>query len=453
MPEVPWDTIFTEGHEWQSPDVYAPFYKAVNERLLALADPLDIRPDGLYDLSQVPGKDAIYAATRFSSGIPTGAYGYGWLQRIVDGMGDAYLDPLVTLAGRPADFGPNGDDHRPLYVYLKDRPAWPGPNGWTRKYERCISTLAAPGTDGERARFLYAAPNPSFPAFSAFPDPAAAEPYGSTLPPTPVAEKQYSTKIMVRESGAWVVAADQAAPPDVVTAYGLAREGDLFGPWILNELRDAINDLTHTVPDHGGGFAARFGTAEHFGEYDNSPPAVTFAAVESALPFNLPPLADVDGNGQPTGPAATFYMSRRQYSSHFGAFRYYATIGKAENRPHATSVHNPPGLDGSTPMARELSLWVAAVVPTWPVSGPVIEFEPFSTGLANMLFTLNHVETTTAPALAGQIIGDVSTVPTPRPTLSTPEPQEDPGRVLGYVPAYIEVTARWDVPGGFTYTA
>lgn len=155
-----------------------------------------------------------------------------------------------------------------------DAPSWPGPNGFTRKRYREITRLVCPGTNGQRARFVvcqayrnpenhisgiassggynigyYAKSNPGHmtvddPHWFTSPKPLVRDWQSAPLPGTPIEQELLSGKVMEYTSGAWRVSADQVTPPDVLTLHGLMQPGDLIGPWIFNELRDAINQLT-----------------------------------------------------------------------------------------------------------------------------------------------------------------------------------------------------------------
>jgi hypothetical protein len=69
--------------------------------------------------------------------------------------------------------------------------------------------------------------------------------------------------VYLRTAGAWVYAA--GAMPDTVTAYGVMQDGDYIGPWIFNELRDALKlfvCIAGSVAQVSGAVAEYFGASE-----------------------------------------------------------------------------------------------------------------------------------------------------------------------------------------------
>lgn len=115
---------------------------------------------------------------------------------------------------------------------------WPPPNGWTRKYPREISDLSAAGVEGQRARFVIRK------TWTLWGSPTAHL-------TTPMDQYRHAAKLFDYKSGAWVLSEDQVSDPDIIETTGLAQPGDYFGPWIVNEIRDAIRLLrwrTHTGP-------------------------------------------------------------------------------------------------------------------------------------------------------------------------------------------------------------
>lgn len=120
---------------------------------------------------------------------------------------------------------------------------FPYPDGWTRKFPREIYKLSYPGVEGQIARFVVY--NTGFGSNWLMTLTTATE-YLTNVN-TPDGERGNAGKIFKYTSGVWVP--DSAQRPDVVTEMitGLASHtwrpvpGDYFGPWILNDLRDAIN--------------------------------------------------------------------------------------------------------------------------------------------------------------------------------------------------------------------
>lgn len=90
-----------------------------------------------------------------------------------------------------------------------------------RKYRRTIAKTTDPGQEGQRARLVRDGT-------------------------TPVAEHGLSGRTMVHTSGAW--APDTSGvDPDFIEDWGVPQINDTFGPWILTDLRDALNALEVTV--------------------------------------------------------------------------------------------------------------------------------------------------------------------------------------------------------------
>jgi hypothetical protein len=154
-----------------------------------------------------------------------------------------------------------------ITTYGADFPDWPPPSGFTRKIPREITSTSSPGSPGERAMFVYS-PN-GLPSLDG-PFVNHEEEYPAQ-DPSPVNEKGYSRMFFERSGSGWVLSSDQSSPPDIITLRGVARSGDIFGPWIVNETRDAINMLTRTIDlgdlAHEGKYLDRGSGA---GEWDES---------------------------------------------------------------------------------------------------------------------------------------------------------------------------------------
>lgn len=91
--------------------------------------------------------------------------------------------------------------------------AWGGNSAWTRKYPREFANSGS----------------------SAYAD-------GSAFANGHNARNLATGLVYTRAAGAWVLAAEPAAP-DVVTTTGYMQAGDYFGDWIFNELHDVLNLL------------------------------------------------------------------------------------------------------------------------------------------------------------------------------------------------------------------
>lgn len=250
-----------DAAEIQRPSVWRPWVDALNARrrvvhLIPLEDdPGEVGgdaavaadpPGNLRNLPAVVSGGAYVVIDQY--GVPnslplTTRHAWTWatFQSDVDQMRPYFLDPAVTEP-------PTNDDpvNSTVFPSLADRPddEWPKAGGWTRKYERAISSLSAGGSDGQRARFLFCDGVTAVPDLDTDHDALTGRPVMPTSPPGEVA---YARKVMVRQGGAWVVAADQAEGPDVLTRYGRIRHGDIVGPWFWDDVGLALGQLVQTA--------------------------------------------------------------------------------------------------------------------------------------------------------------------------------------------------------------
>lgn len=58
-----------------------------------------------------------------------------------------------------------------------------------------------------------------------------------------VARSRADGMIYEHDGSTWAVAADQDQQPDTITTHGLPQTGDYIGPWLFDELKDALNAL------------------------------------------------------------------------------------------------------------------------------------------------------------------------------------------------------------------
>ncbi|MDB5295300.1 MAG: hypothetical protein JWO31_1283 [Phycisphaerales bacterium] len=463
----PWSKTYAADDDWQTSDAYLPFVRAINERI-RVAGEAGLFPESL-------------AGAHALSGTGTGGpANHGWPQMIyrLNQLAAVYIDRDKEPEGRYVSGGPDGTEpFDPIYYKLSQRPAWPGENGWPRRYERCVSTLAADGEDGQRARFLA--------SFSpGVVDPAAPLGVGGffpTLPTTPAGERQHGTKVVERVAGAWVVAADQTAAPDVVEAWGDPRPGDLFGPHVLNAIRDAVNDL-RTVGFIGGAYGARSTFAQYYpasgytGTPNTSGDAMDGAEAAPQTPAPpLPPLELADPEEHlPTGPADCYTRvsstgDNTGIGTGYRPLVWGAEVHRAENVPfigtNGEDASFPDGLaityrtDGTTPHVRRVRCYVACSKPdpygNGGVGGPgaLLAYDDQGTGYPELQLHLNADPLTDAATFVGEVIGDVSEAPA-RPTPGTPSGDDVNTSAKGFVPKIVPyLFLDYAVAGGFEYTA
>ena len=148
-------------------------------------------------------------------------------------------------------------------------PYWPNGCGFTRKREREITSLGAAGSPGQRARFTVWT-TARYQDASATKQTEVQFGLGELMPPTPAGQRRYSFAVMEyggpgsgsgsgsSEPVYWHVAADQTVGPDILTFYGVNKAGDIIGPWIANDLRNAIDQLTIQIYQPTGFFSGGF---------------------------------------------------------------------------------------------------------------------------------------------------------------------------------------------------
>ncbi len=192
---MPWTHFpLAEGDDWTRVEVLNELFFAYREKRIIL---------GLaYDNFQWAAGDDVQYGMRRTSG---GQWTWSQIQTAVRNTVSLYGFYTPGWDGNNFPFFSvwNNDN---IWPHINDSP--PGSPGYTRKYPREIVNPSAAGSAGQRAR-------------------------------------SRSDGRMYQYSGGWMMAEDQAAPPDTVTAYGNVQAGDYLGPWILNELYAMIN-LCHT---------------------------------------------------------------------------------------------------------------------------------------------------------------------------------------------------------------
>jgi hypothetical protein len=139
-------------------------------------------------------------------------------------------------------------------AYMAGGSHFPNATGWTRKYPREIRTLSQgclAGSTGHIARLIVPTPTKAPGDVSSFTnrDPA----WDGVLPLNSTTADWDSQGKYFQWSGTAWVPAPLATYSDIITTTGTIQSGDLVGPWIANDIRDALNLMTVTfgVPDFG----------------------------------------------------------------------------------------------------------------------------------------------------------------------------------------------------------
>jgi hypothetical protein len=138
---------------------------------------------------------------------------------------------------------------------------FPPPSGFTRKFPREIFNINNPGSSGQTAIFI--AMNTSAVTINKYYGDINSPFFGTTTI-TPIDQADYSGQkfeytnlgsVSGVETSGWRLCQDQSRRPDTIIDYGLSARGDYFGPWILNEMRDALNLLTIAGPYNASSLA------------------------------------------------------------------------------------------------------------------------------------------------------------------------------------------------------
>jgi hypothetical protein len=335
----------------------------------------------------------------------------------------------------------------PLYNRL---PKWPGPDGFTRKREREISRLDAPGQAGQIARFVvrgrgtypnnygvgYATESgPWYEQYSGLcqgvysADPIGSGSSGNSLAArypagvigmdpdfpfdgsasgrtypvqcaTPADQWWYSLLLCEHRDGQWQpingsasqgssgavngAATGSGARADIVVGHGVAMPGDIFGEWVLNETRDAINKLVVTcgratrVDDYVAVFQNSSYSAN---SRDSSAPSVSFNSsfidvqncASGQQGLGLAKGADPDA-GITAGPCfcnrqTTYYEVRATPPTSGDAGVVYTTLGRGGS-PVDKTTYQPVCIKPFVPASGDLTYVANQFAMTrWDVAG------------------------------------------------------------------------------------
>lgn len=201
------------------------------------------KPSGLYGWT---ARSTEYDHVRFGYSIPDDDFMVDFSNSAslnnkgnwVDYPENFYSDTIFSLSGIGAASG--------VKKYYQDY--FPPPSGFRRKFPREIYSLAESGVGGWRARFTNRRTTPAPYIFHArrwHSSEVTHRSYGGYVD-TPEDQASLSTKLFDYVGSGWVLSSDQKSDPDIVETHGLIHAGDYIGPWILNDLRDAINNLVWT---------------------------------------------------------------------------------------------------------------------------------------------------------------------------------------------------------------
>jgi hypothetical protein len=495
MAEYAWNHTYVAGDKMFHPDAYLPFVRAINERLraisvlpisedlgghssLSLREMIDIHNPSPptsslwktlrvalhagYTATMVDGTHATrdahlfdpdsfhypvtsYDATAFTpaaadpvfldivanSVYPTDyAFTASWrtLVILVDALKSRFRDPAAP------DIAGTGN----AWPVLSDRANWPGASGWTRKREREIYSLADTGSAGERARYIWVLSG-THEGVQTLRDKD-----GDPPPLSPVGELSYATKLLTHNGVTWVLDADQSGRPDTLTLYGLPVAGDLFGPWILNDLQTALNDCVWTGAggfiDDPGGMVADVGlkdlTNYEAGYIDPIGPWTfggAVAGVQAAWFDTATPYLTGTGNNYVHLPGNPF-----QVGAGFAVAGDY-TEGTADKATAQPVIDLLP-----THCAHTVTLYVFS--PSNDFGEP---WEASDSGLTgpDVWTNLQTVGPTTNTAIEFNTIGNPATCPNP-----PPDAGPDSSLCRFVVTDYFYLV-KWNVAGGFQYVA
>lgn len=404
-----WNTVYTSTDDLFDVAVINRYVDALNERFYAngglavsalLSSPLPYFVDG---------DDAQSAST------------YAFMQAIVERCIGFYLDRAPTYDATTFTAGNYQLNANVFGSWANYCAVKRGGNAWTRKYPREFDTLAA-----TQYRDTTAFANGH------------------------LAYNRADDRVYLRSAGAWVVQ-PVGTDADTITAYGQAQEGDFVGPWILNELRDAINDcvwftltagMNATV---GGGMLSAEPTAS------TGTSNVSIAAAYADALANFPQAGDPSSVDRTSGAVAS--SAQGSYNPNAGGpgVPGWGAFPLNEEGPVSISVS---GYSINPPPTCDLELYVCpdyfATVGGFPAAS-VYEC-PF--GYA---FRTRHKVGTYARAGAAHSV-PTATFSNALTTLTNPPP--DPATVYpgagftynGWRAAWI-VIVRCDVAGGYVYHA
>jgi hypothetical protein len=440
-PPFPWNHTFVQGDPFLRADVVTPFLSALNERIAAVgyAFQYPLTPYGAAALTGTPASVSPphLVGTIGSWTHPGGTPFYSW-----NALQDLTYHLAANYFCNEDDFDPSDSTTWTDFFDVSDYTSWPPGGGYTRKREPEITTLSwSTGfVDGDRARFIASATT------------LHSDYLNADMPATPSGERQYSAKIMKRVSGAWVVDADQVTPLTLWVLYGRAKSGDVFGPWILNEMRDAINRLNALVIL--GGNAPPFDGMYEFWKRDGASGtqptlAAAKSAAEAAWAAATDTLTDEDDGSPGAGHGRwEFYFTTGGGSS------FQATIRTAKIRLNGPGFQLGPdqsiyaGLSsgsGTTPHGfySDVDLYVRGILSTVAFFPTPRTYTPRPSSLTqNALVLFQTLGVDNSDTRTSNWFGDIDTLmPAPSSNPATNNWQAD-GQVM---------LQRFKVAGGFTY--
>ena len=213
MPTPAWNDTFDEGLIWQEGAFLAMFEQAVWERQQVVGTPPPVLP--VFTPSETVAGQVVQGVVRKWQDIIahfTGS-GYGGYYFSDAGLCQHFILPDLEIGSTvPGDWPA---------AWLNDQICWQpntlldavnGHEGWTRRYERRIATLASAlytdgqsPTEGDLVRCLA------------------------------------DWRVYLRAGGSWTLSGETTG--DTVTAYGNMQVGDYIGHWCFTELREALNRL------------------------------------------------------------------------------------------------------------------------------------------------------------------------------------------------------------------
>lgn len=249
---IPWNTDYTtlSGSEWASvsrdPALAAMFGEAMSERIRALTAGNPMAPVNYY-----PPR-AGYYVLQFWFQLRNSVWNHAArFVRQTSAVAGETVIPSWRVSGTRGPYTAQG-----LVKTTRTATPFP-PTGFTRRWPREIWSLSCPGAEGQVARF-------SARLGSQWMGAATTDPLFDTPQTTPEAERVHTTRFFRHDGANWQPAASNVRDADVlsetrlVSGFGAVPyppgevpdySGDYFGPVWLNELRDAINLLVWTA--HG----------------------------------------------------------------------------------------------------------------------------------------------------------------------------------------------------------
>lgn len=380
------------------------------------------------------------------------------------------------------NYSASGSIGKQYISLLIDR--FPYPSGFIRKFPREIWSSGNIGVDGQIARMFAVNLNPSgvipalIPTFASGSTTPIFSPSGTEAAPnwicdptsfyymknvgTPTNERINSGKIFVYSSGLskWIQHPDQRTTPDIITSYGMVQPGDYFGPWILNGLRDALNQMVWT-----------FGLDNHGGELNFQ---LSDGINESMATFKLTKYGrDISGNivnnFATTGYSGIIQLSSTISSGINEGINPQIESSVATNSSFFTSSTRsycyvkPSGfLPLSSGVSRSIDIYS---INNFPNSDPINIYDmngnPGGTTSylpmnASGLITYtgsNLLQTLTFSKVGldgfsghdiGFLLGDTNITALPNRTV---------GKTQGYETPCLYAVCRWDVPNGFAFTS